>query len=394
MIQRFILTIISFAACATLSAQSTCTINGNITDATLDNGKNIKKVSLVQPDAYGRMQEIAKAKVKKGKYTIKYTMPDNAPVMAGYITGFGEGNGIELFIEPGTVTVNTAKATAPAGSEITGTATNDAFNEYKAIYTRSSEAVEARMAAEVEKHGKEWAASNEGKKAAKRINAAETIKRDAEIIKFLIGHNCSPMTPLEIERTLLPYLSDAYAEQMVKCISMELHGHPYYTSLRNTVFARLLKVGYEIPDVTLPLNDGTTKLMSDLRGRHILLDFWASDCAASGEHRESLKELFEATKEKRDEFVIVSIALDNNAETWKAAIKANGTDAEGWIHACECTGMESSLAAKYFKIDKTPRLVLVDPEGRLISLDMDIDEVQMRIEQILSGDLYYLDQEK
>ena len=149
-----------------------------------------------------------------------------------------------------------------------------------------------------------------------------------------------------------------------------------------------------IIDVTLPLNDGTTKLMSDLRGRHILLDFWASDCAASGEHRESLKELFEATKEKRDEFVIVSIALDNNAETWKAAIKANGTDAEGWIHACECTGMESSLAAKYFKIDKTPRLVLVDPEGRLLSLDMDIDEVQMRVEQILSGDLYYLDQEK
>jgi hypothetical protein len=39
-------------------------------------------------------------------------------------------------------------------------------------------------------------------------------------------------------------------------------------------------------------------------------------------------------------------------------------------------------------------MILVDPEGRAISLNMEADEVQMRVEQILEGDLYYLDQSK
>jgi hypothetical protein len=39
-------------------------------------------------------------------------------------------------------------------------------------------------------------------------------------------------------------------------------------------------------------------------------------------------------------------------------------------------------------------MILVDPEGRAISLNMEAHEVQMRVEQILEGDLYYLDQSK
>ena len=49
-------------------------------------------------------------------------------------------------------------------------------------------------------------------------------------------------------------------------------------------------------------------------------------------------------------------------------------------------------AAKLFGVEKAPRIVLIEQEGRAVSLDMDVDEVVMRVEQILSGDLYYFDQ--
>jgi hypothetical protein len=64
---------------------------------------------------------------------------------------------------------------------------------------------------------------------------------------------------------------------------------------------------------------------------------------------------------------------------------------EGWLTACDLAGA-ASPAAKLFGVEKAPRIVLIEQEGRAVSLDMDVDEVVMRVEQILSGDLYYFDQ--
>ena len=66
-------------------------------------------------------------------------------------------------------------------------------------------------------------------------------------------------------------------------------------------------------------------------------------------------------------------------------------DCEGWLNACDLAGADSP-AAKLLGVEKAPRIILVEPEGRAVSLDMDVDEVVMRVEQILSGDLYYFDQ--
>ena len=75
-------------------------------------------------------------------------------------------------------------------------------------------------------------------------------------IRFLLDNNASPMTPLVIERVLLPKLTTAYADQMLKTIHFSLDAHPYYLSLRNKVLANDLKVGNELPDIALPLSGG------------------------------------------------------------------------------------------------------------------------------------------
>ena len=106
-----------------------------------------------------------------------------------------------------------------------------------------------------------------------------------------------------------------------------------------------------------------------------------------------LQYLHDMLKETDGQFVILSFSLDTDAVTWNTAIEGNGINREGWLHACDAAGAASPVV-KLFGVEKTPRIVLVEPEGRAVSLDMDIDEVVMRVEQILSGDLYYLDQEK
>ena len=380
MLHRILSTIAVAFICIAASAQDVCVINGNIAD-----GKKIKKVVLTRTDEFGKSVEVATAKVKKGKYTFKYKLAKDEPVLMYAIKGFGEGNDVEVFVEPGEVTVNTY---SNMSSIATGTPTNDLYLKYCATCNDDSVLPFAKDILERE-HGAEWFATTEGKEALSRI-ARESIKIKANLLRILIDNNASPMTPLMIERWL-PLLTPAYADQMVNTIHVDLQNHPYYLSLRNKVLANDMKVGNEVPDITLPLSSGEVKKLSDFRGKYVVLNFWANGCAKSDEMIAEMKNLYNVVKENQDQFVIISVALESDAAAWQAAVQSNGMGGDGWLNACDLAGA-ASPAAKLFGVEKAPRIVLIEQEGRAVSLDMDIDEVVMRVEQILSGDLYYFDQ--
>lgn len=370
--KRLLTTILSVIFCIAVSAQGTCVINGTIADVKAADGEKVKKVYLTRTNELGQVETVAEAKVKKGKYTFKHELAKDEPALMYTVTGFGEGKGIEVFVEPGEVAVNTVSAANPCATTVAGTPTNDTYSEYKKMIGECSDAAL--------------------KSADESTKSKEAIRCLSQTIRFLIDHNASPMTPLEIERNLLHQLSPAYAEQMLKSVSTTLESHPYYLSLRNKVLANNLKVGNEAPDITLPMLGGDKKHLSDFRGKYILLNFWASGDEKSAEMFAELKNVYNAIKDN-DEYVIVSFALDSDAAAWKAAVEGNGINLEDWMNACDGVGAESP-AAKLFGVEKAPRIILIEPEGRAVSLDMEIDEVQMRIEQIMEGDLYYLDQEE
>ncbi len=390
---RLLTTIISIAAYITVGAQGTCIINGNIADCKLSNGKKIKKVYLTRKNELGQTIEVAQAKVKKGKYIFNYNLAQDEPAMQYTITGFGEEKGIKLFVEPGEVTIDTQSASNATHSTVTGTETNNLYNEYKAIATNGNNATAKEIATLRERNGNEWIESKEGEEAVKRAIAHQKIKTEAEQLKFLIDHNASPMTALEVEQALLPKLSSAYAEQILKAMSTLLQNHPYYHSLRNKVLSNCMKVGSEAPNISLPLNNGNKTHLADYRGKHVVLNFWKKDCSKSAEMMTELHKLHELIKDKQEQFVIISFALENNTAAWKEAIQSNGADKEGWLHACDGAD-NNSPAAKLYKVEETPKTLLIEPEGRVASLNLEVDEIVMRAEQVLAGDLYYLDNQE
>lgn len=393
MAHRILSTIVAAMACLAASAQSTCTINGIIADNRLDDGKKVKIVYLTRTNELGQEIEVAQAKVRKGRYTLTHPLAQDEHVLLYTIKGFGEGKGIGLFVEPGVVSVTTASAIQPEQSVATGTPANDVYTAYKAILRDGADDAEKKIAALAAHHGEQWLDSPEGKSTAKRVTAQEAIKTESQALRFLIDHNASPMTPLVIERTMLPKLSEAYAGQVLNAVSTTLHAHPYYQSLRNSVLASSMKVGNEVPDITLHLLEGDTKHLADYRGRYVILNFWKSNCEKSAEMLAELSNLYEVIKPHQDQCVIISVSLDSDAETWKSIVHSAGTNREGWLHACDGMGADSP-AAKLYKVATTPKTILIEPEGLAVSLDMETDEMVMRIEQILSGDLYYLDQKE
>ena len=390
MLHRILSTIIAAFICIAATAQGTCVINGKIADDRMSDGKKIKKVTLVRTDEYGRKVEVATAKVKKGEYKFKYKLSKGEPVLMYHIAGFGDG-AVEVFVEPGKVVVNTPSIAQVGQSAVTGTPTNDVYAGYKAIYKESEDKVAALVAEQEALNGKEWIESAEGKAAIKRIKAKEGIRTESQALRYLIDNNASPMTPFVIEHSWLPKLTTAYADQMLNTIHFSLANHPYSLSLRNKVLANDLKVGNELPDIALPLRSGEEKKLSDFRGKYVVLNFWTNDCAKSADMLAEMKNLYEVVKENQDQFVIINFALVSDALVWNIVVNVNEMDCEGWLNACDLAGADSP-AAKLLGVDKAPRIILVEPEGRAVSLDMDVDEVVMRVEQILDGDLYYFDQ--
>lgn len=371
MIKRLFSTIIlSVIAFAAVNAQGVCVINGHIADNRAGDGKKVKKVFLTGTDELGQPVTVAEAKVKNGSYTFKYELAQDEPVLLYTVTGFGDGMGIELFVEPGEVSVKTPSAAQPCDSEVSGTPANDAYTEFKAIVTGGCA---------------------EDKVAVGKIESKEGIRILSQAIRFLIDNNASPIMPFAVERYLLHLLTPAYAEQMLNAVASSLYDHPYYRSLRNRVLADNLKVGNEAPDVTLPLLGGETKSLSDFRGRYVVLNFWSRGCEKSAGMLAEFENLYTVVKDNSSEFIIISVAIDSDKAAWEKEVEGRGLCREAWLHACEGVGA-ASLAADLFGVDNTPRMILIEPEGRAVSLDMETDEVVMRVEQILMGDLYYLDQ--
>ena len=391
MLHRLLSTIISIVACIAVNAQEVCVINGNITDVHTAGGAKVKKLFLVATDEFGRDVEVASARVRRGSYTFNVELAEGDHILMYKIKGFGEDKGIEVFVEPGIVTVQTESAAAPEESVVSGTPTNDGYCQYKAIGVAGIAAAEAQISALAAGKAPGWAETEEGKAESQRIRAKEYIITTSQLIRFLLEHNASPMTPFVIERDILPQLSAVYGKQMTNSISTTLYGHPYYRSLRNRMLSNNMQVGSEVPDITMPMLGGETKHLTDFRGKYVILNFWSSDSDESAEMIAEMQRVYEIVKSADEQFVIISFSLNENVGEWKSAVEANNMNREGWLNACDAAGAES-LAAELFGVEAAPKIVLVEPEGLAVSLNMETDEVVMRVEQILSGDLYYLDQ--
>ncbi|MCR4920882.1 MAG: TlpA family protein disulfide reductase [Bacteroidaceae bacterium] len=122
----------------------------------------------------------------------------------------------------------------------------------------------------------------------------------------------------------------------------------------------LLPAGSVAPDMTLPALSGNTLHLSDLRGRWVVLDFWASWCPDCRADIPTILRLYETYSTQGIAFVGVS--FDDDAEAWKAAVEKYALP---YPQVSELRRMRDSETAKAFGIRWIPSLYLIDPEGRV-----------------------------
>lgn len=119
--------------------------------------------------------------------------------------------------------------------------------------------------------------------------------------------------------------------------------------------------GKAAPEIALKNPKGITLKLSSLKGKYVLIDFWASWCGPCRKENPNVVRLYKKYKDKG--FTIFSVSLDQDPQAWKAAIDADGLE---WPnHVSDLLGWNSSMPALY-GFNGIPHTVLIDKEGKII----------------------------
>lgn len=144
--------------------------------------------------------------------------------------------------------------------------------------------------------------------------------------------------------------------------------------------ATATSVGAIAPDLAFPDPDGNIRKLSDLRGKIVLLDFWASWCRPCRGENPHVVAMYQKYHDKG--FEVFSVSLDRDKESWKRAIAADGLV---WPNHVSDLKYWSSEAARIYGVSSIPSTFLLDQDGRILAKNLRGESLTKALQQIFGN---------
>jgi len=127
---------------------------------------------------------------------------------------------------------------------------------------------------------------------------------------------------------------------------------------------RAISIGQSAPDIILESPTGEAISLYSLRGKMVLIDFWAAWCAPCRKDNPYLVDIYRRYRDREfvngSGFTIYSVSLDRSRESWTAAIAQDSLEWE--YHVSDLKGRQSAAVTDY-EISSIPANVLIDGNG-------------------------------
>lgn len=304
------------------------------------------------------MMKLDSAIVKNGVFEFKGT-PDSL-VESRFVT-YMKGDqrmSTMVFVENGDIQV----VLDPETSKVSGTPNNDVLQQFSEMFSAISKELneaytKSRMDStltEEQCDSVEQVLEQKQKDGLDKVFELVAANIDKPAGVYLLS-SFGPSFDVKKMQPLFDRIPAAYASQ------------PEIVSLKEYVETAVKTAeGEKYIDFTLESPEGKPVKLSDYvsKNAYTLIDFWASWCGPCKREMPTVVEAYEKYKGKG--FGVIGVSLDNNAESWKNAIKdLNMT----WPQMSDLKGWECEGAALY-GIRAIPATVLVDQQGTIIARNL------------------------
>ena len=139
----------------------------------------------------------------------------------------------------------------------------------------------------------------------------------------------------------------------------------------------LPKIGGIAPDITMADTSGKAFSLSMLRGKYVLVDFWASWCGPCREENPNVVNAYQEFKNKN--FTVLGVSLDKQKAGWTKAIEE---DHLTWYHISDLKYWSSAAVAPY-GIEGIPYNVLLDPQGKIIAMNLRGNDLKIKLSELI-----------
>jgi thiol-disulfide isomerase/thioredoxin len=148
-----------------------------------------------------------------------------------------------------------------------------------------------------------------------------------------------------------------------------------------------LNVGNIAPEITMKTPQDCTLTLSSLRGKVVLIDFWASWCGPCRKENPAVVKAYRKYKDEMfvegDGFEIFSVSLDRDKNAWKAAIKA---DSLVWPYHVSDLMYWNNAAAQQYQVNSIPSNYLIDGNGVIIAKNLRGEQLEKALETQVEKD--------
>lgn len=294
-----------------------------------------------------------------GDSTFAYSVNQSEPIF--YRLNFYNKQYVNLILDDEDVTIKVDGSKADGFSEVNGSTDTEYLNDINEIMTSFQIEVE-----QLEQEFKSAnAESNMEKMEAIQERYRQMEQERNEKLKEEIHKMGTSIAALYGMGFLNPDEEYPFFDKIAAKFEEELPDSRYAKPFIERVNSlSKLAVGQVAPDIALPNPEGDTVKLSSLRGKYVMIDFWAAWCRPCRIENPNVVKLYKQYHNQG--FEVYGVSLDRKKEDWVDAIQKDGL---GWTHVSDLQYFNSK-AARLYNVDAIPATYLLDKEGRIIAKNL------------------------